>query len=191
VINTSLNSTTDDGLNKVQNFSTRTGYYLLKWLRVNIDMNPSKPTTAIHFYTHLRYTELYLNFAEAANEAWGPNGDPNNLGFNARTIIGAIRKRAGIATADPYLASITDKVAMRELIRNERRLELCFEGHRFWDLRRWNLDLTEKAKGVSIDTGVYTTIVVENRAFPPYAVYGPIPLQETLKYPELIQNKGW
>jgi len=80
---------------------------------------------------------------------------------------------------------------MRDLIRNERRLELCFEGHRFWDLRRWNLNLTEKAKGVSINNGVYTTIDVENRVYPAHAIYGPIPHQETLKYPDLVQNKGW
>ncbi|MGV8094982.1 MAG: RagB/SusD family nutrient uptake outer membrane protein [Mangrovibacterium sp.] len=47
--------------------------------------------------------------------------------------------------------SLGDKAAMRQLIRNERRLELCFEGTRFWDLRRWQLNLTENAKGVAID----------------------------------------
>ncbi|MGV8094980.1 MAG: RagB/SusD family nutrient uptake outer membrane protein [Mangrovibacterium sp.] len=49
-INTSVNSPTADGLNKTPNYSTRTGYYLLKWLRVNINMDPAKPTTARHFY---------------------------------------------------------------------------------------------------------------------------------------------
>lgn len=191
VINTSMNSTTSDGLNKIPNFSTRTGYYLLKWLRVNINMDPTGVTTARHFYPHLRYTELYLNYAEAANEAWGPNGDPNGYGFTAKTIIGAIRKRGGITQPDSYLASITDKVAMRELIRNERRIEMCFEGNRFWDLRRWQSDITEKAKGVFIDGGVYTNIDVENRIFPPYAISSPIPQKEILKYTGLIQNKGW
>lgn len=189
-INTSINSTTADGLNKTPNFSTRTGFYLLKWLRTNINMNPTGVTTARHFYTHVRFTEIYLNYAEAANEAWGPDADPNGYGFTARTIVAAIRKRAGI-TPDAYLASITDKVGMREMIRNERRLELCFEGNRFWDLRRWQSDITEKAKGVSIDAGVYTTIDVEDRVYPSHAIYGPIPLDEVLKYSELQQNKGW
>ena len=189
-INTSVNSTTSDGLNKTPNFSTRTGFYLLKWLRTNINMNPTGVTTARHFYTHIRYTEIFLNYAEAANEAWGPDADPNGYGFTPRTIVAAIRKRAGI-TPDAYLATITDKLGMRDMIRNERRLELCFEGNRFWDLRRWQSDITEKAKGVSIDAGVYSTIDVEDRVFPSHALYGPIPLDEVLKYSELIQNKGW
>jgi hypothetical protein len=190
-INTSVNSSTADGLNKTPNYSTRTGYYLLKWLRVNINMDPAKPTTARHFYTHVRFTELYLNYAEAANEAWGPDGDPNGYGFTARTIIQAIRKRAGIQQPDSYLASLGDKAAMRQLIRNERRLELCFEGTRFWDLRRWQLNLTENAKGVAIDGNTYTTIDVEDRSYPAHAHYCPIPNDEILKYDGLIQNKGW
>ena len=43
---------------------------------------------------------------------------------------------------------MTHKEKMRELIRNERRIELCFEGFRFWDLRRWKANLTEEAKGI-------------------------------------------
>ncbi|MEL7588765.1 MAG: RagB/SusD family nutrient uptake outer membrane protein [Prolixibacteraceae bacterium] len=191
IINTGVNSPTSDGLNKVPDFSTRTGYYLLKWLRVNVNMDPATKTTARHFFTHVRFTELYLNYAEAANEAWGPEGDPNGYGFTARTIIQAIRKRAGITQPDKYLASLTDKESVRELIRNERRLELCFEGARFWDLRRWQLTLDEKAKGVSIDGTVFTTIDVEERVYPAHGAYCPIPNEEILKYDGLIQNKGW
>jgi hypothetical protein len=189
-INTSADSPTSDGLNKLAGYSTRTGYYLLKLLRTNINMNPNSTTTARHFYTHIRYTDIYLNYAEAANEAWGPDGDPNGYGFTAKSIIGAIRKRAGI-TSDPYLTSITDAAGMRDLIRNERRIELCFEQQRFWDLRRWQSNLTESAKGVSISGGVYSIIEVEKRDYPAYAIYGPLPLTEILKYPGLIQNKGW
>jgi hypothetical protein len=83
------------------------------------------------------------------------------------------------------------------MIRNERRLELCFEGHRFWDLRRWNMDLTVPAKGVQItDNGggsyTYTTVDVESRNFDPNSAYFmPIPQTEILKYNDLVQNKGW
>ena len=85
---------------------------------------------------------------------------------------------------------------MRELIRNERRLELCFENHRFWDLRRWNANLTEAAKGVKITTGtdgklVYTPIEVEARDYKDYMIYGPIPYSEVLKWSSLQQNDGW
>jgi starch-binding outer membrane protein, SusD/RagB family len=188
-INTDLNSPIN-GLNK-KTTSTRTGYYLLKLVRTDVNLNPASITTQRHFYTHIRWTEIYLNYAEAANEAWGPDGDPNGYGFTARTIIGKIRNLADIDQPDNYLASLTTKEELRALIRNERRLALCFEGFRFWDLRRWGSDLTEKAKGVSINEGTYTPIDVENRVYPAYAIYGPIPYNEVVKYPELLQNTGW
>jgi hypothetical protein len=156
-------------------------------------MTTGSATTARHFYTNIRFTELYLNYAEAANEAWGPTLDPNGYGFTPYTIIKAIRARAGITPiADPYLALQTTQAQMRDIIRNERRLELCFEGHRFWDLRRWNMDLTVPARGVSINNNVYTTIDVENRVYnPSNGYFMPIPQTEVLKYSTLVQNKDW
>ena len=111
-------------------------------------------------------------------------------------IIKAIRERAGVGTTngDPYLESVkTDKDAMRSLIHNERRLELCFEGFRFWDLRRWQSPLTETAQGMSISNtnNTYTTLDVEKRTYSDYINYGPIPHSELLKYDQLVQNKGW
>lgn len=182
-----------DGIN-VQTNSTRTGYYLKKFLLdgVNVE-NPVVKKN--HFYTYFRFTEIFLNYAEAANEAWGPDGDEGSIGFSARTVISAIRTRAGIPAADPYLASLASKEDFRELIKNERRLELCFEGHRFWDIRRWMDILTMKkpVSGVFIDNAVgsYTYQVVEGRNYENYMVYGPVPLFEIAKYPEMIQNEGW
>jgi hypothetical protein len=171
--------------------STRTGYYLKKLLVEEVNLNPVSTTTQKHYETHMRYTELFLAYAEAANEAWGPTGT-GTWGFSAKDVIGAIRTRAGIAKADPYLTSITTKEAMRTLIRNERRLELCFEGFRFWDLRRWKLNLSEPAKGVNINKNTYTVVDVEPRAYSnDFMHYGPIPQTEVVKYPALIQNKGW
>lgn len=109
-------------------------------------------------------------------------------------MIKALRQRAdvGVDNGDPYLESVKgNKDAMRELIRNERRLELCFEGYRFWDLRRWNADLNETAKGVSITGTNHTVIDVDTRNFKDYMIYGPIPNSEILKYSELKQNAGW
>ena len=80
---------------------------------------------------------------------------------------------------------------MRDLIRNERRIELCFEGYRFWDLRRWNQSLTESAKGVDITNNVYNLINVEERVYLPYKNFGPIPYIELLRNKQLIQNQGW
>lgn len=110
-------------------------------------------------------------------------------------MVKAIRQRAGVGTdnGDAYLESIkNDKDKMRELIRNERRLELCFEGQRFWDLRRWQSnDFKATATGCSISGGKYTTIDVENRQYEDYQNYGPIPYGEVLKFNNLVQNKNW
>jgi len=170
--------------------STRTGYYLRKLLREEVNANPASPSNQQHYNTHIRYTELYLNYAEAANEAWGPDGKGTHT-YSAREVIAAIRKRGGITQPDNYLTSIASKEEMRKLIQNERRIELCFESFRFWDLRRWKADLTEPAKGVRIDGTNYTYFNVENRAYDnSYMHYGPIPDKEVIKF-NLIQNKGW
>ena len=197
VINTQAdNSANLDGLNKDVSKSTRTGYYMKKLLRQDINLDPNVNSKQNHYTARIRYTELYLDYAEAANEAYGPTG---GSGFSAYDVIKAIRQRAGIKDEngeDPYLESIkNDKDKMRELIRNERRIELCFEGFRFWDLRRWKLDITEEAKGVSItNVGAgkkYETISVEKRNFKENGYYGPVPYDQILNFPSLTQNKGW
>lgn len=191
-INTAADGTTNDALNKVET-STRTGYYLRKLMRQDVNLNPSSATTQKHYKPRIRYTEIYLIYAEAANEAWGPTGNGGNA-YSAYDVIKAIRTRAGVGTsnADPYLESAKNSQdVMRELIRNERRLELCFEGFRFWDLRRWNKALTETAQGVKIQAGTYQTISVENRVYQDYMNCGPIPYSEILKFNALKQNKGW
>lgn len=182
-----------NGIN-MQTNSTRTGYYLRKLLMDNVVLYPTT-TGATHFYTYIRFTEILLNYAEAANEAWGPDNG-SNVGISARQAIAAIRQRAGITQPDNYLTSISSKEAMRTLIRNERRIELCFEGHRFYDIRRWNDKTTMKAPvlGVKILEGspkTYEYIVVEPRNYQDYMIYGPIPYSETLKYSGLHQNQGW
>ncbi|MBD1428077.1 MULTISPECIES: RagB/SusD family nutrient uptake outer membrane protein [Sphingobacterium] len=191
-INTAVNSPTNDGLNKVET-STRTGYYMRKLLRQDVNLNPSNVSGQYHVTPRLRMTEIYLAYAEAANEAWGPTGR-GSFSFSAYDIIKAIRTRAGVGTTngDPYLEQVkNNKDQMRQLIRNERRLELCFEGFRFWDLRRWNENLTIPAQGISIENNTYNVITVENRVFEPYMQYGPIPYSEILKYNNLQQNNGW
>lgn len=184
-----------DGIN-VQTNSTRTGYYLRKFMFPNVNIeNPA--VTQLQFYTYARWTEVLLNYAEAANEAWGPDGDPNNYGFTARDVIAAIRKRAGIDQPDAYLNSLTAKDQFRTLVHNERRIELCFEGHRFWDLRRWDKKsaIANPVNGIFIKSAgsdyTYTIKNVETRAYRPYMIYGPIPYSEILKDSKLVQNAGW
>jgi starch-binding outer membrane protein, SusD/RagB family len=192
VINTAADGTTNDALGRVET-STRTGYYMRKLLRQDVNLNPNSANNQRHYKPHIRYTELFLNYAEAANEAWGPVGTGNQT-FSAYDVIKAIRKRAGIGTTnnDAYLEiAKSSKEQMRELIRNERRLELCFEGFRFWDLRRWKAPLTETAKGVTIRNNVPSFMNVENRQFQPFMIYGPIPYIEILKFGSLEQNQGW
>jgi len=113
-------------------------------------------------------------------------------------VIKAIRARGGVGTdnGDAYLESVKgDKDKMAQLIRNERRIELCFENKRFWDIRRWKMPLDEKAKGMQIEKAGeslnYKVIEVENRNYKDYMYYGPIPYGEMLKWSNLQQNKGW
>lgn len=185
---------TTDGVNKIEQRSTRTGYYMKKRLRMDVNCTAGSTTTKQHYTPRVRYTEIYLNYAEAANEAWGPKADGGN-GFTAYDVIKAIRERAGIckAVADPYLDECAQsKEKMRSLIRNERRLELCFENFRFWDLRRWKADLNEMVRGINWkEDGTYDIINVETRDFKDYMYYAPIPNSEILKFSNLKQNRGW
>ena len=197
-INTAADATTLDGLNRENGSSTVTGYYLRKLLRDDINLNPSSTTQQRHFGARIRATEIFLDYAEAANEASGPKANVGGAGFSAYDVIKAIRQRAGVGgDNDPYLEECaTSQEKMRQLIRNERRLELCFENHRFWDLRRWKANLNEGVRGVSITTAAsgdfnYRGINVESRDYKDYMYYGPIPYSEILKWSNLQQNEGW
>ncbi len=201
------NDESNDNLN-YGGTSTRTGYYLKKLLRDDVVPLSSSLIEQQHIYPRIRYTEIFLAYAEAANDAWGPKADPTGNGFTAYDVIKAIRKRAGLGTdeygrelaeGDTYLEECAnDQAKMTSLIRNERRLELCFENKRFWDLRRWMLPLNETVKGVKItrDAGTdeltYTIFDVEDRKYDSsYQNYGPVPMSEILKWSNLKQNKGW
>ena len=201
------NDETDDNLNSIST-STRTGYYLKKLLREDVSPQSSSLIEQYHIYPRIRYTEIFLAFAEAANDAWGPKADPTGIGFTAYDVIKAIRVRAGLATneigqplpeGDVYLEECaTDQAKMTNLIRNERRIELCFENKRFWDIRRWMLPLNETVRGMRIDRDkatselTYTVIDVEERVYDnSYQCYGPIPKGEVLKWSNLQQNRGW
>ena len=188
------NTSTLDGLNRENGKSTVTGYYLRKLLRSDVGLNPA--TNKRHFGARIRYTEIFLDYAEAANEAQGPTANVGGANYSAYDVIKALHDRAGVG--NEYLESIkNDKEKMRELIRNERRLELCFENHRFWDLRRWQANLNETAKGVNITTNAstgnlnYGNLDVEKRDYKDYMYYGPIPYSEVQKWSNLQQNDGW
>jgi len=185
----------DNGINKLLT-STRTGYYLKKFMNESVNLKPGSSVSAAHTYTLFRVTEAVLNYAEAINEASGPDADPNGYGFTARTLLTEIRKRGGITQPDAYLIAVTDAAGMRNLIKSERRVELCFEGFRFWDIRRWNqvptMQAPVTAAFITNTAGVYSYLYsnIEERKYSDYMIYGPVPYNETVKY-SLVQNKGW
>ncbi|MDB4584366.1 RagB/SusD family nutrient uptake outer membrane protein [Draconibacterium sp.] len=99
------------------------GYYQRK--RLNPDAAPANNASGQN-YIFIRYAEVLLNFAEAQNEATGPNAD-------VYAAINEIRARGDL----PALEEGLSKDDMREAIRRERRVELCFEGKRYFDNKRW------------------------------------------------------
>lgn len=184
---------------QVNQEATRTGYYLRKWLSVrNNLLDPENPSNDNHYYALFRRTEVHLNLAEAANEAYGPAGTGPGVNQSALEIIRSIRDAAGIGN-DTYVDEVAamGQDAFRELIQNERRLELAFENHRFYDMRRWLLLLDETIRGIEItkdanDELQFSTIEVEERNFSDIRdYYQPLPYDELMKSPNMINNLGW
>lgn len=179
--------------------ATRTGYYVRKWLSAdNTLLDIQAPKNAPHYHAMIRGTELYLNLAEAANEAFGPAGKGDGVTLSALEIIKIIRKGAGINN-DAYLdaEAAKGKDAFRTLIQNERRIELAFENHRYFDMRRWLLPLNEPIYGAEIvksaDGKVTLTkkVVAQNKLDNSKYYYSPLPLAEMVRNPNFINNKGW
>lgn len=172
-----------DGISSIMQ-RTRNGYYLRKF------RNPAQldPNTGTALFKKYRLGEVYLNYAEAANEAYGATGEV----YDAVNIV---RARAGM----PDLPGGLTKDQMRERIRRERRVELAFEESRFWDVRRWKiLDQTDK-----LTTGIEWTKLAEDTFAGKRIVAGrrkswtdnhlviPIPLSELILMPLWEQNPGW
>ena len=174
--------------------ATTTGYYLKKFLTDGLDLE--KNQTSVHSWILFRYAEILLNYAEAMNEAYGPDTDPFGDGKTARWAVNEVRGRVGMP---PVTAS--DETEMRNRIKHESRIELAFEDHRFWDVRRWGKADAESAlgvpvKGVSItktETGfTYATKIVGTRTFQEKMMLYPIPQSEILRSAGKIeQNPGW
>jgi len=184
-----------DGLNSSQN-ATKTGYYLRKFLNLSADIVNNR-TKSTHFWTHFRLAEVYLTYAEAVNMVYGPNTAPPDTTITAYDALKKIRDRNGIVT--PTAMKNLSKDAFMERIKNERRVELCFEGHRFWDVRRWKEGekyFNTTIHGMKITkTGTnsfsYEIIPVETRVFDAKMYTMPIPYYEMQKSTLLIQNKEW
>jgi len=127
-------------------------------------------------WKYFRYAEILLNYAEAKNEASGPD----NTVYDA---VNKVRERAGM----PDLPTGLSKDAMRLLIRNERRIELAYEEHRYFDVRRWKIAMeteNKPANGIYIskaDDGSLsfsTKVALSGKSFMEQHYWFPIPLDE-------------
>ncbi|GAA0549328.1 RagB/SusD family nutrient uptake outer membrane protein [Chitinophaga japonensis] len=176
--------------------ASRTGYYLKKYMDENLDLVQNK--ASVHTWIYFRLAEMYLNYAEAMNEAYGPDQDPQGWGLSAIAAVNAVRGRASV-NMPPLLAGQWNQADFREKVRNERRVELAFEEHRYWDLRRWKLAadmLSAPLKGVRVTrvddtTFSYAPFELEPRVFLPKMYWYPVPQSEKIKSPALEQTPGW
>jgi len=183
------------------NNTSRSGYYLKKLLKYgSVSLIPGQLTGTARAAIHLGSPELYLNFAEAAFEAWGAKADPKAYGFTSATVIERIHKRYGTGNDFMNNVAVNDENLFRKLVRNERRIELSFEGHYFWDVRRWEqsedlsrINVTVYGVKITKDlTGNFsydTSVQLGKRLF--NSIYMPLPYNELFKAPALVQNKGW
>ena len=144
-------------------------------------------------YPVIRYAEILLNYAEATNEMGNP--------ADAMSTLKQLRVRAGIsAGADNMygLPANPSQADAREIIRNERGIELAFEGHRFFDIRRWKIGGTidgHMMHGMQITKSgnnyTYKVINVTPRYFKDIYYYFPIPTDDVTFNPKLLQNPGY
>ena len=168
----------------------KTGYNMRKHNNINITSNPFKATRTT--WNYFRVGELYLNLAEALNEYEGPVQ-------GVYDAIEVIRERAGL----DGLAKGLDKNAMRDRIKHERKIEMAFENHRFFDVRRWKDAPATQGGAVHClniyagtklnDDAFYERVVCEERVFEsPRHYFFPIAQGEIDKNKKrLIQNLGW
>ncbi len=174
-----------------RNYS-RTGYLLRKFSNPAADVKNNKmPNRSSVIF---RLGEIYLNYAESLNES-----DPGNP--DILVYVNKIRERAGLPKygtdeGNVFLKS-TSQEAIRELIRAERRVELAFENHRYFDCKRWKISTqTDDGPfyGMNVDKGrpeFYERTVFEERVFDPKNYLWPIPQTEIYKNKNLVQNPDW
>ena len=184
---------TKDGIENPE--ATRTGYYLRKTLRPDFVINdPNRwPIGQKTIRPIIRFTEIYLIYAEAATASYDADGASDYADYTARDIIKAIRQRAGLGRSDSYASTLPASEFM-DLVRNERRLELSFEGFRFYDLRRWKAKINGPVSCVlfqqkdSNEAPQYLPVDGEDRMYATFTYYAPLPEKELLKSPKLEQN---
>jgi len=174
--------------------ASKTGYYLKKYINQSLDLNTNK--TGPKIWSVMRLGEFYLYYAEAMNEAYGPEVLPTGYTLTALAALNTIRTRV----SQPALSGL-DFNQLKSRIIQERRVEMAFEDVRYWDLRRWKVAenyLNTDIHGVRIakdsTTFTYTpNVVVERRVFDASKMYlHPIPQTEIDKASGVLkQNPNW
>jgi len=168
--------------------TSRTGYYLKKFL--TDELNLVRDETAHHLWPLYRYAEVLLNYAEAMNEAYdqGPDHKPAGFTLSAREALMQVRNAA--STSLPAVTT-TDRNQFKNAVKHERRIELAFEDHRYWDLIRWGdaeTVLNKPVQGVKVSKvdGYfrYQVVNVATRTFRPHHYY--LPFTRT----EIENSKG-
>jgi hypothetical protein len=195
----------------VKSSNSLTNYHVKKFVYMGLNWSDPTISRLPHTKFFVRWAHMCLAFAEAANQVVGPT-DASKYGMSAKTAIQYIRARKtpdgaiGLSpvvpgNSDAYLTEVAanGKTAFDALVKNERRIETCFEGMRFFDLRRWTTDLTELNKAIhganitlNSDGKTFTydlNYQVGNRTY--LSAYLPIPYNEILRMSKLVQNKGW
>lgn len=178
-----------DGLNSNIN-ATKTGYYMRKFMNEAVTWNVQSVTNSRRPWVVFRYAEILLNYAEALNEVQGPVAD-------VYKYVNMVRQRTGVAL--PALPAGLTKDEMRLRIQNERRVELCFEGHRFYDVRRWKIAetvLNKPVTGMRISKNAngtynYQRFEVERRVFSSRNYWFPFSQSTVNRQPALGQNFGY
>lgn len=175
--------------------ATPTGYYLKKYLDASVDLRPDYSTSKRHSWITYRLGEFYLNYAEAVfNYLESADATSAEFTLSARDAVNVIRQRSGVGMPDFPLALTNQEFEKK--YKNERMVELAFEGHRFWDIRRWKdgdvLKTITNMKISKVSDEEYTyTRVVKERSWNDKMYLFPIPDSERRKNTNLTQNSGW
>lgn len=176
-----------DGLNYKPG-STQTGYYMGGKMLDESSTLISSYKPGSHYWVFMRYAEILLDYAEAQNEAVGP--DPS-----VYDAINEIRQRPSVNM--PPLPDNLSQDEMRDAIRHERRIEMALEDTRFWDIRRWKIgnDVMKAAYGMKITKSgsayTYEKFLIEDRVWHDAFNYFPIPQTEMQRNKALVQNPGY
>ena len=168
--------------------ATPTGYYLKKYVDGSCVTTADNQVTRRHTWIVFRLGEFYLDYAEAVYNATDSAND-KTYGLSANEAVNMLRNRADIMMPE----FTEDGEAWVERYERERLVELAFENHRFWDVRRWKkgAEYFSEVAVADISADRQLTRSVEKRTWDEKFNFFPIPETEIKKNPALDQNPGW